>query len=148
MKTSPMQPDQTQREEETVEPNANLTVSNNTAPTRTAEEVRFAAPFVDVLENKEELVVYVDLPGVKRDDVSIRIDKDQLLIEARREANEKLGRPLMVEYRPLSLRRQFTIQQGSVEVEKISADLQNGVLKLALPKAARVKPRVIPITTG
>lgn len=130
-----------------MEANSTLTKSNTQSVTA-HEQTRFVSPFVDVLENKEELVVYVDLPGVKKDDVAIRIDKDQLVIEARRAPEEKIGRPLVVEYQPTGLRRQFTIQQGSVEVDKVSADLQNGVLRLALPKAARVKPRVIPVTSG
>ena len=125
------------------------TTTNRTATPTKQNESRFVSPPVDVLENKEELIVYIDLPGVKKDDVTINIDKDQLLIEARREQHEIQHRPLMAEYRPVSLfRRRFAIQQGSVEVDKVTADLQNGVLRLALPKAARMKPRVIQVTSG
>lgn len=126
----------------------NPTTSNNRTPNVVKQDQpRFIAPPVDVLENKEELIVYIDLPGVKKDAVSIHIDKDQLLIEAQR-AQEESGKPLMLEYRPLNFRRRFGIQQGTIEVEKVSADLQNGVLRLTLPKAARMKPRVIPVTSG
>lgn len=130
--------------------NTNASATKTPASTTATEQTRFASPPVDVIENKDELVVYVDVPGVKKEDVSIRIDKDQLFIEARRTADDAARgrRPLVTEYRPLSLRRQFAIQQGSIEVDKVTADLQNGVLRLTLPKAARLKPRVIPVTSS
>ncbi len=132
-----------------MEANTNSNSNPSMGASAGAEQRRFVAPPVDVLENKDELVVYVDVPGVKKDDVSIRIDKDQLVIEARRAAaDDTAKRALMTEYRPVSLRRQFAIQQGSIEVDRVTADLQNGVLRLTLPKAARLKPRVIPVTAS
>jgi len=124
----------------------NTTTTN--APAGGAQrESNFVAPPVDVLENKEELIVYVDLPGVEKEDITIHLDKDQLLIEARR-PEESRTKPLMTEYRHVNFRRRFALQQGTVEADKVSADLQDGVLRLALPKAARMKPRVIPVTSG
>lgn len=126
--------------------------ANTSATTASAggsqREPKFVLPPVDVLENKEELIVYVDLPGVKKDDITIHLDKDQLVIEARRTTEEHSAKTLMTEYRPVNFRRKFALQQGTIETEKVTADLQDGVLRLALPKAARMKPRVIPVTSS
>lgn len=129
-----------------MQPNAE---TKNSKVGSTPRESSFAVPAVDVLENKEELVVYIDLPGVKKEDVTIHLDKDQLVIEARRaSADANSPKPLMAEYRHVSFRRRFALQQGSIEGDKVTADLQEGVLRLALPKAARMKPRVIPVTSS
>lgn len=127
-----------------MEPNTTTNASAG-APQR---DTNFVVPPVDVLENKEELIVYVELPGVEKDNITIHLDKDQLLIEARRSAEDKPFKSLMTEYRPANYRRRFALQQGTVEADKVTADLQDGVLRLALPKAARMKPRVIPVTSG
>lgn len=126
---------------------ANDTIANASA-SAAKREANYVVPPVDVLENKEELIVYVDLPGVKKDDVTIHLDKDQLVIEARRSTGESRGKCLMSEYRPVSYRRRFALQQGTVESDRVTADLQGGVLRLALPKAARMKPRVIPVRSS
>jgi len=114
---------------------------NNTADPR-----RYALAPADVFENKDELVVLVDLPGVRKDDVAVHLDKDQLTIEGKRTAAQNRGAELVSEYRALSFRRQFVVTPGSIDVEKIKADLQNGVLRLTLPKTARMKPRTIAVT--
>ncbi len=111
-------------------------------------QCQFASPPVDVLENKDEILVLVDVPGVKKDNLTIHVDKDQLTIEAERTTAPQQGSALATEYRPLPLRRRFAITQGSVDVDRITAELQNGVLRLTLPKPARMKPRVIKVTSG
>ena len=126
------------------QPNATTTSASGAS---TQREANFVVPPVDVLENKEELIVYVDLPGMKKEDITIHLDKDELLIEAYRTSEEQRAKSLMTEYRHVNFRRKFALQQGTVEGDKVTADLQDGVLRLALPKAARMKPRVIPVTS-
>jgi len=127
----------------------NAAVSNNSRTANQAnEQARTVLPPVDVLENKDELLVLVELPGVKKDDVAIHVDKEQLTIEGKRSTASASGSALVTEYRALNFRRQFVITPGSVDVDKITADLQNGVLRLTLPKAARMKPRTIAVTSG
>jgi len=127
--------------------NTSMSSTRNQTP-KQAEQPRFASPPVDVLENKDELVVLVDVPGVTKEKLSIRIDKDQLTIEAERTPDQEQGTPLATEYRAQGLRRRFAITQGSIDIDRVTADLQNGVLRLALPKAAQLKPRVIKVTSG
>jgi len=105
-----------------------------------------AAPVVDIYENADELLVVADLPGVTKDQLVINLEKGQLTIDARRE-DAVSGTRLAAEYRALDYRRTFLVPQG-IDTEKISADLNHGVLKVHLPKSASLKPRQIHIRAG
>lgn len=106
----------------------------------------YVAPLVDIFENGDELLLVADVPGVSNDDLSIQFEKGQLTLEARRnDAFE--GTALAAEYRPFDFRRTFVIPQG-IDAAKISAELNSGVLRVHLPKAAQLKPRQIHVKTG
>jgi HSP20 family protein len=100
---------------------------------------RTVAPPVDVFENKDELLIVADLPGVAQDDVLLNLDKNQLTIEGRR--------PGATDDDAFDYRRSFVVPQG-IDADKIAARLQNGVLRLTLPKAAALRPRQIQVKTG
>lgn len=94
-------------------------------------------PAVDIFENKDELLIFADLPGVTKDALTINFDKGQLTLE---------GRPheFAPEEGAFDYRRTFVVSQG-IEADKITAHLQNGVLRLTLPKPAALKPRQIEV---
>jgi len=98
------------------------------------------APAVDIFENKEELLIIADLPGVAKEDLSIQFDKGHLTLEGRLKS-------FGPEEEPFDYRRTFVIPQG-VDAEKIAANLQGGVLRVTLPKPATLKPRQIAVTAG
>jgi HSP20 family protein len=104
------------------------------------------APAVDVFEDKDELLILADVPGVGKDDVTIHLEKGKLTIEAKRNEPAQ-GNLLAAEYRPLDYRRTFLVPQG-IDADKIVAELNLGVLRLHLPKAASLKPRQIQIKTS
>lgn len=101
------------------------------------------APGVDVYENKDELLILADVPGVGREDLTVNLEKNRLTIEARRSEAVR-GHAIAAEYRPLDFRRTFLVPQG-IDAEKIVAELALGVLKVHLPKAAALRPRQIAI---
>jgi HSP20 family molecular chaperone IbpA len=94
-------------------------------------------PRVDIFENKDELLLVADMPGVRRDDLAIHVDKGQLTVEGRRDLAQ--GRA--------TYRRSFLLPQG-VDAGRIDAELVAGVLKLRLPKAEANKPRRIEVRAG
>lgn len=104
------------------------------------------APLVDVYENKDEYLVYADLPGVSPDKLSVRLDQGELTLEGTWVEEEK-GSLVAREFRPMDFRRTFLVPD-TVDPEKISANLVNGVLKVRLPKVEAVKPRRIEISVG
>jgi HSP20 family molecular chaperone IbpA len=107
---------------------------------------RAVAPPVDVYENREEFLLVVDMPGVIKEDLRIHLDKGQLTLEARRpEAGN--GKYLASEVRSTDYRRAFSVPQG-IDVDKVSADLQQGILRVHLPKSAAIKPRQIEVQSA
>lgn len=116
-----------------------MTKPNETAPEKLAQRAT-VAPAVDVFENKDELLILADLPGVAKEDLFVNFDKGQLTVEGRL-------KDFAPDEEPFDFRRTFTVPQG-IDAEKISAQLQSGVLRLSLPKPAALKPRAIEIKAG
>jgi HSP20 family molecular chaperone IbpA len=113
-------------------------------PEDEAEPVRAehrVAPLVDVYENDDEILLRVDVPGVDDDGLNIQLDGRQLDIEARQSQPED-----GTGYEPIAFVRSFTVP-NTVDAEKVSANLEMGVLDLHLPKSEAAKPRRIQVTT-
>ncbi len=106
---------------------------------KSAERPTYAPP-VDIFENKEEILIVADLPGVRTEDLRVDLDKDHLTILAHRA-------PPGAGSEAFDYTRTFVVPRG-IEADKISANLQNGVLRLQLPKPAALKPRQIAVRAG
>jgi HSP20 family molecular chaperone IbpA len=113
--------------------------TNKREPEKMAERPTFAPP-VDIFENKDEILILADVPGVVTEGLSIHLDRVELTIEARRPRSAAGDEAL-------DYRRTFVVPHG-VDAEKIAASLQNGVLRLSLPKPAALKPRQIEVKAG
>lgn len=105
------------------------------------------APAVDVIEDATGITLYADLPGVPRDQLHLRIDGEQLTIEAEACAPAADWQPLHVERPLLRYRRSFTLSQ-ELDAAQISAELAQGVLRVRVPKVAPAQPRRIPVQPG
>jgi HSP20 family protein len=112
----------------------------------TREENRYMVPPVDIYETDKALAVIVDLPGVSKDSVDIRVDQDILTIKGK--VNYAPPKDLIRrEFGLLDFFRQFQLSD-EVDQEKISAESKNGVLKITLPKAEKAKPKQIKVKVG
>ncbi len=105
------------------------------------------APACDIYENKDEILVIADIPGVEPSALQIHLDKGELTLEARRENAAKDGTSLGVEWSSCDYRRRFAIPSG-VDAGKISAEVKDGVMHLHLPKSEALKPRRIAVRAG
>lgn len=114
------------------------TMSKRNNAEKMAERPTFAPP-VDIYENKDEILIFADVPGVTQEDLAVNLDKDQLTIEAHRAATSS--------ERAFDYKRQFVVPRG-IDAERIGASLQHGVLKLTLPKSAAMKPRQIVVNAS
>ena len=92
-------------------------------------------PRADVLEGEGELLVLADVPGAGKDDVSVKVERNVLLLAA-----EAKGIATRWE-------RSFSLPR-IVDVDRVSAELDSGVLKVHLPKVERAKPRQIPVAVS
>lgn len=118
---------------------------------RSAQELGENAvnPLVDVYETEKEVVLVAEVPGARREDVSLRVDKGVLTVEAGTSCQsppEKYARTY-VGFEPGQYFRAFALSD-EIDREKISASVVNGVLTVRLPKAAAARRRRIEIKTG
>ena len=100
-------------------------------------------PRFDIWEGDEELLVYGDLPGVTAEDLDIRFENRELTIHGAVKPRHQ-GEMLYGEYEVGDFHRTFTVGE-TIDAEKISAELHNGVLTLRLPKSEKIKPRRIAV---
>jgi HSP20 family protein len=89
-------------------------------------------------EDKDNLHVTAELPGVAREDVTIELNDDVLSLSATRKVTGAEGE------QTVSFARSFDLPYA-VQADKIAAELKDGVLRLTLPKAEAAKPRKIVI---
>ena len=112
------------------------------APTAT----RSWLPAVDMHENKDDLVLTVEVPGVREKDVTVSITGDLLSIkgERRMEDQSKDHQYLHVERVHGQFERLIQLPMA-VQADKVKATYRDGVLQITLPKAEQLKPREIKI---
>jgi len=122
-----------------------VTVAGGQQPEET-RGLRVVAPVVDIMENENEIVVYADLPGVKREDLSVHIDDGTLTLSGVIPAVQA-GAVQWEEFGQVEYRRRFAVPQ-TIDIEGVKAELRDGVLRLSLPKSAAAKPRSIEIKTA
>lgn len=122
----------------------NITPAEEKTPERVSRR-RTVSPPVDIYENQDELLVVTDVPGTSSEGLNIHFDKDQLFIEASATPLKEGHNPLFREFASVDYRRVFELAPG-IDVEKINAELKQGVLTIHLPKSAATKPRRIHIT--
>ena len=110
----------------------------------TSEAKRYV-PRTDIYEDDEVLVVVMDLPGVRKDDVDITVEKDRLAVTGRIRFDDYEGmEPVYTEYNVGHFERAFVLS-NEIDRDEISAEMNDGVLTLRLPKAPTAKPRRIEI---
>jgi len=110
---------------------------------------RAFAPAIDVVENDDEFVITAELPGAKRDDVTVELHEGVLTLrgEKKTERDEKRDQARYVERSYGSFSRSFTLPSNA-DGEKLKATFKDGVLSLHIPKREEAKPRTINIQSG
>lgn len=105
------------------------------------------SPSVDIYEDKDRLIVEAELPGMNRDDFELTVENNVLTLRGERKFEKKTegDNYHRVERSYGSFTRQFTLPQ-TVTSEGATADFENGVLRVALPKREETKARKIEIT--
>ncbi len=105
-------------------------------------------PAVDILEDERELILLADMPGVESKSVEIDLKDNQLTIIGRVtpvEGEKEIS--LYKEFNWGDFSRQFTLS-NVIDQTKITAKMDDGVLRLTLPKVEKVKPQKIKVTAG
>lgn len=103
-------------------------------------------PRLDMYEEKDELVVKTELPGIKKSDLDISLEDDVLTIKA-----EKKQEEVAEEATYYACERSFGEYSRTVslpfhvDADRVSATLKNGLLKIRLPKAEEAKSKHIEV---
>ena len=116
---------------------------------RAGEEMRpgpVFIPAVDILENQNEIVILADMPGVDGQDVDVDLGNDVLTIRGTVSlVEDEKEVPVYREFSWGDYFRQFTLADV-IDQEKISANMDNGVLRLTLLKKEKVKSKKIQVS--
>ena len=99
----------------------------NTAPTRDMK--------IDIFENEKSLNIEAELPGVDKKDIKINLEDNVLSIKCdKKEEKEEKGKNYFRRERIFgTFERSFKLPEN-VDVDKIDANFENGILKLSIPK--------------
>lgn len=104
------------------------------------------SPAVDIYEDKENVIVKAELPGVNKDDVSIEVRDGVLTLtgERKHEQETKKENFHRIERTYGKFSRSFALPE-SVKVDRVKANYKDGVLEIIMPKEEKAKTRAIPI---
>jgi HSP20 family protein len=105
------------------------------------------APSVDIYENKDQIVLEAELPGMKQDDFDLSIENNVITLrgERRFEKTDETDNYHRVERSYGAFTRSFTLPQ-TVSAEGATAEYNNGVLRVTLPKREETKARRIQVS--
>jgi HSP20 family protein len=100
----------------------------------------------DVWEEKDDIFVKMALPGIKKDDIKITINEDNISIKGQSKDEEKEDKDKKYYFRSMetSFEQSFNLPT-KVDPDKVDAEFKDGVLTVKLPKTEEVKPREVEI---
>lgn len=108
--------------------------------------LRQVTPLVDIYENDDEILLHAEMPGVMKDDIAVNIDNGNLALTGVRSMTKE-GVAEWEEFGEVQYQRVFSVPQ-TIDVNKVRAELKDGILALHLPKSEAAKPKQIKITAG
>ena len=116
-----------------------------TEPQEAGKVLAVLVPPVDVIEDESGITVNADMPGVTKENLTIRIEGGALTIDAPLTLGEsKSLNAVYSETRSAHYKRSFTLSR-ELDTTKIDAAIKDGVLKLHVPKLEHAKPRRIEV---
>jgi HSP20 family molecular chaperone IbpA len=107
---------------------------------------RVFLPATDIFETDEALTVILEMPGVDKDKVDVKVENGVLQIEGWIDFSRYEGlQPVYTEYNIGNYARSFQLS-SKIDQDRISAELRDGVMTLVLPKSERAKTRKISVS--
>jgi len=105
-------------------------------------------PSADVFEDAHGISLLLDMPGVAKDRLNVKADRNGLVVEGDAEINIAEGmEALYAEVRSTRYRRSFSLT-GELDADAIDAKLKDGVLTIRIPKRAELRPRRIEVRSA
>lgn len=104
-------------------------------------------PRLDVTESDTAYDVYVDLPGIKQENVDVSLTSNVLTIKGKRHSETSEKHEGVTREESGEFERSLTLPEG-IQGDKVEAKMQDGVLSLHIPKTESAAPRRININAG
>ena len=106
-------------------------------------------PALDLSETTDGYLVEIAVPGLKPEDLDVMVENNVLTIKGKldRQAEDRQRNYHRIERRYGSFQRTIALP-STVKADSIAADLNNGILRLEIPKAEEVKPRRIGVNVS
>lgn len=117
--------------------------TRSTTPAR-RESPEFRVPAVNIHQNADGYTLLVEMPGVAKSGVDVTFEDGKLTLTGRREEPANPGNAVYREIERAGYRRVFDLDP-SIDSEKIEAAIDQGLLRVRLPRAETAKPRRIEI---
>ena len=121
------------------------TLTRETRESDRSQATQFITPSASVTEIADGYMLEIEMPGVKKDGLEISVENNDITVIGRRSRPAVEGAPIHRESRPENFRRVFEIDP-SIDADKITAKIDQGLVTLTLPKAEHVKPRKIAVS--
>lgn len=102
------------------------------------------SPDVDIYATDEEVVFAVDLPGVAKGDVTIRVDETKTLVITGKNSHKEPDNPVLRQYNVGDYYRAFQLSED-YDKDRVTAKVENGLLLVKVPKREEAKPKRIEI---
>jgi HSP20 family protein len=106
-------------------------------------------PAVDVYDDEHKVVLKLEVPGVKQEDLDVQVENQTLTVRGQRtfEKEEKEENFQRIERRYGSFSRSFTLP-NTIDTQSVKADYENGILRIELAKREEAKPKQIKVNIG
>ena len=121
------------------------TLTRETRESDRQQAEQFIMAPAGVTEISDGYTLEIEMPGVKKDGIEISVENNELTVIGRRSLPTVEGTLIHRESRPENFRRVYEIDP-SIDADKISAKIDQGLVTLTLPKAEHVKPRKITVS--
>lgn len=103
-------------------------------------------PAVDIYESENGIVLKAELPGVKKEDVSVEIKDNVLTLKGERAEEKEVGEENYYRRERCfgSFQRSFNLEQ-SIQPEKVKAKFKDGILEVEIPRPEEEKPKKVTV---
>lgn len=116
---------------------------------RTSQLLSGWTPALDIHEDKDNLIVKVELPGMKKEDIEVSLHDGSLSISGERKGEEKFKDAEVYRAERFFGRFQRTVTLPTpVAADKVKAQYKDGILTVTLPKTEEAKPKQIDVNIG
>ncbi len=106
---------------------------------------KYYVPLTDIIETEKSLLVLMDMPGVKKESINVKLEDSILEVDGQIDYSPYNSlNPVYTEYNVGHFTRKFSVS-NEIDTGNIDANLSDGVLTLTLPKAPEAQPRKIKV---